>query len=271
MTSTSPSRPSDTDALLSFADRLADISGEVIMPYFREAIGVEDKVAREDFDPVTIADRNAEEAMRREIGTAYPDHGIIGEEFGNTPGDRYSWVLDPIDGTRSFISGIPLWGTLIGLLDGDRPVAGIMNQPFTGERFRGSANGAVLEHGGRSRTLSTRSTTALEEAHMLSTNPHMFRAGAEADAFHALRGRAQMTRYGSDCYGYCMLAAGHVDLVVESGLEAYDIVALIPVIEGAGGIVTTWSGASAASGGQIVAACNAELHQKALEVLSAGC
>ena len=257
-------------SLIAFADRLADASAEAILPHFRQNTAVDDKPGMGKFDPVTIADREAERVMRELIEAEHPDHGIVGEEFGNKPASSaYTWVLDPIDGTRAFIMGMPLWGTLIGTLEDGIPVAGTMNQPFTGERFVGSADRAVCRRGGEETILTTSDTCSLKDTMLASTSPEMFSEGAEMDAFERVSGACRMTRYGGDCYAYCMLAAGQLDLVVEAGLNSYDIVALIPIVEGAGGIVTTWDGGSAADGGQIVAAANAELHQYALDCLNA--
>lgn len=261
---------SQTAALIAFADRLADASAEAILPHFRQNTAVDDKPGMGKFDPVTIADREAERVMRELIEAERPDHGIVGEEFGNKPASSpHTWVLDPIDGTRAFIMGMPLWGTLIGALEDGVPVAGIMNQPFTGERFIGTADRAVCRRGGEETILATSKTSSLENTLLASTSPEMFSEGREVEAFERVSGKCRMTRYGGDCYAYCMLAAGQLDLVVEAGLNSYDIVALIPIVEGAGGVVTTWDGGSAAEGGQIVAAANADLHQYALDCLNA--
>lgn len=262
--------PPETAALIDLAHRMADASGEVILPYFRSGTGVEDKVNQAGFDPVTAADRDAETIMRAMVESAHPDHAFIGEEFGIRAGTSdLTWVVDPIDGTRSFIIGMPIWGTLIGLMNAGRPIIGLMNQPFTGERFVGGPDGAWYRRGGANIRLKTSTTTCIEDAHLGSTSPHLFAEGFERAAFECIRDGVRMARYGGDCYFYCMVAAGHLDLVVETGLNAYDIVGLIPIIEGAGGIVTTWDGGPATDGGRIVAAANPELHQKALDFLRA--
>ncbi len=255
-----------------FFDRLAQDSGEVILPFFRSHIGVEDKsipgTAR-SFDPVTEADRAAETVLRRLIGAAFPNHGIIGEEFGNqNPDAEYVWVLDPIDGTRSFISGVPMWGTLIGLMHHGVPAYGVMNQPFTRERFRGDGQAASMSHADTApRRLHTRACTTLEQATLLTTSPTLF-PERERALYQAIEADARLVRYGCDCYAYCMLASGHVDLVIESGLQPYDIVALIPIIEGAGGRITNWQGESAARGGNIVASGDPALHDQILARLN---
>jgi myo-inositol-1(or 4)-monophosphatase len=259
-----------TAALTDLAHRMADASAEVIMPYFRAGTGVEDKVGKVGFDPVTAADRDAETVMRAMVEEAHPDHTFIGEEFGTREGSSdFAWVVDPIDGTRSFIIGVPLWGTLIGVMRGGRPLVGLMNQPFTGERFVAGPDGAAYLRAGTSTPLRTSATTRIEDAHLGSTSPHLFADGFERGGFERIRDSVRMTRYGGDCYFYCMVAAGHLDLVVETGLNAYDIVGLIPMIEGGGGVVTTWDGRPATDGGRIVAAANPELHQKALDLLNA--
>ena len=258
------------DGLAAFAGRLADASRDVILPYFRQNVAIDDKAGEHEFDPVTVADRRAEEVMRSIIQADRPHHGIVGEEFGVTSGNSpYTWVLDPIDGTRAFIMGMPLWGTLIGLLQDARPIVGIMDQPFTGERFVGTADRALYFRGNDRQTMSTRATERLEDALLASTSPDMFTDSEDMDRFSAVSGACRMTRYGGDCYAYCMLASGHADLVVEAGLKSYDIVALIPIVEGAGGVVTTWDGGDAAEGGRIVASANPALHQKALDCLNA--
>ena len=267
----------------SFVDRLANASGEAILPFFRTAMEVEDKgngdPGLRGFDPVTEADRAAETIMRRMIRDTFPRHGIVGEEFGShAPDAEYVWVLDPIDGTRSFVSGIPLWGTLIGLTHKGVPAYGMMHQPFTRERFRGDGRvawwqgGAPRETaqrgkpGSSERRLRTRKCNSLAEATLMTTAPAMF-SPAERIKYDRIEAATRLYRYGADCYAYCMLAAGHVDLVIESGLKPYDIVALIPIIEGAGGVVTSWDGGSPAQGGAIVACGDKALHGTVLQLL----
>lgn len=256
---------------LEFAHRLADISGEVALPYFRKSIAVRNKAATTGFDPVTAADRAAERAIRKAIKARYPEHGIVGEEFAQVAGaGDLNWIIDPIDGTRAFITGMPLWGTLIGLQGAGEPVLGLMNQPFTGERFWGAGGKAYSSiRGDAPRRLKTRPCTSLAEAVLTTTHPDMFSKAGELDAFERLKAQVRMTRFGGDCYGYCLLAAGFIDLVVESGLKSYDVVALVPIIEGAGGRITTWQGRPAADGGRIVAAGDARVHKEALAVLRA--
>lgn len=254
---------------LDFAHTLADISAAAILPHFRRRLTVANKALDTAFDPVTVADRAAEKAMRDAIEARFPDHGILGEEFPERiAAGLCRWVLDPIDGTRAFIMGSPMWGTLLGLTEGGQPRLGLMNQPFTGERFWSAEKRAHMrEPGGRVRKLSTRPCASLGAAVLTTTHPDLFASRGDAAAFRRLRERVRMTRFGGDCYGYCLLAAGFVDLVVEVGLKAYDVVPLIPIIEGAGGRVTTWEGAPATQGGRIVAAGDPRLHGEAMKVL----
>jgi histidinol phosphatase-like enzyme (inositol monophosphatase family) len=251
----------------AFVDRLATVAGEAVMPFFRSSIGVENKGGR-SFDPVTAADHAGEAAMRQMIKATFPSHGIIGEEFGNEAETAdYVWVLDPIDGTRGFITGLPTWGTLIGLLKNGAPVYGLMSQPFVKERFLGDGGSARYRGPLGERKLRIRPCARLEDAIMSSTSPRLF-AGKELKAFEAIEAVARTTRYGGDCYAYCMLAAGQIDLVVETDLKPYDIVALIPIIEGAGGVITDWEGGPAAKGGRVVAAGDRRVHAAALEYLA---
>ena len=235
--------PDQIEILTRFAGRLADASGAVILPYFRTEMPVDDKAdlwgGAKGYDPVTEADRNAEAAIRALIEAEYPGHGILGEEHGEKKGtEPFTWVLDPIDGTRAFITGLPLWGTLIALNDGTKPVVGVMDQPFTKERYIGNPAGAFLD----GRRLKTRACPSLAHARLMTTSPHLFRTEEDRAAFERVAAKAQLVRYGGDCYAYAMIAAGQVDVVVETGLEAYDIQALIPIVEGAGGRVTSWEG-----------------------------
>lgn len=216
------------------------------------------------FDPVTIADKAAERIMREMILGRYPDHGILGEEdapVASTSG--LTWVLDPIDGTRAFITGLPLWGTLIALNDGFRPVMGMMYQPFTEERFVGMQEGSWCND----LPLKTRRCADLSSARIMCTSPQMFGLPEQRSAFDDIASGAQMVRYGGDCYAYCMLAAGLVDVVIEAGLQAYDVQALIPIIEGAGGVMTGWDGEDPQNGGAVIACGDPKLHRQLLERL----
>lgn len=256
--------------LLDGAHAMADASGPIILRHFRKRMEVENKLADGGFDPVTAADRGAEKAILKVLAQRFPEHGLIGEEYGVTRGDaRYRWVVDPIDGTRSFILGSPMWGTLVGLLDGAAPVLGLMDQPYTGERFWSGETASFLRSvGGKVKKLATRACPRLEDAIVATTHPDLFAAGKEAKAFQRVKQAARMTRYGGDCYSYGLLAAGFVDVVIEAGLKGYDIVALIPIIERAGGRVTTWDGRPATDGGRILACGDPDLHARLLEVLA---
>lgn len=257
-------------SLIDFAHDLADLAGQAILPHFRKAIAVENKAGAGNFDPVTIADRAAERVISRSLAERWPDHGVIGEEFGKRTGSsRYRWVIDPIDGTKGFILGLPTWGTLIGLIDGEAPLLGVMSQPFTRERFWSAQKASYLRVGdGKPKRIRTRACTDLAAAMLSTTHPDLFAAGAEAEAFQRMKRATRMTRYGGDCYAYCLLAAGHIDVVVEAGLKPHDIVALIAIIERAGGCVTTWAGGAATEGGRIVASGDPRLHEKAMRVLA---
>jgi myo-inositol-1(or 4)-monophosphatase len=250
-----------------FVHDLASHSGEAILPFFRGHLPADNKLGKGGFDPVTEADRAAEMVIRRMIRQTFPAHGVVGEEFGaDQPDAEYVWVVDPIDGTRAFISGLPVWGTLIGLMRGGRPAFGMMHQPFTRERFFGDGEQSTYRGPDGERRLITRACAELTDATVMTTSPRIFEA-ADRKAYDRVESVARMARYGCDCYAYCMLAAGHVDLVIEAGLQPYDIVALIPIIEGAGGVITTWEGEPASKGGRIVAAGDARVHAAALNLL----
>lgn len=228
----------DLAPLIRAAEAAADVAGAVIRPFFRAGIGADMKT---DASPVTIADRTAEQAMRAVLSERCPGHGILGEEFGLQNADaRLRWVLDPIDGTRAFITGRPTFGTLIALLDGDTPIIGIIDQPVTGERWVGAAGRTTTFTGPMGGRVGARACSAMSAAELSSTTPHMFdEATARWDALRAATGR---TYYGGDCYSYGLLALGQIDIVVEAGNKVWDWAALVPVVEGAGGRVTDWAG-----------------------------
>ena len=254
----------DVDTLLAFAQHLADAAGEVIRPYFRKPLAVHDKP---DLSPVTAADRTAEAAMRRLIETRFPEHGMLGEEFGREREHaELLWVLDPIDGTKSFISGVPLFGTLIALTHEGRPILGIIDQPISRERWVGA--------GGRPTTLNgaairSRPCPLLSAATLFATTPDMF-AGEDAAAFARVSAAVKLVRFGADCYAYGLLATGFVDLVLEASLKPYDFCAMVPVVEGAGGVATDWRGADLdlASDGRILVAGDRRAHEAALTLLA---
>jgi myo-inositol-1(or 4)-monophosphatase len=250
----------------SFVDQLAAVAGETILPFFRTDLEIENKKP-EGFDPVTAADRAAEAAMRKAIQAAFPEHGILGEEYGADRTDaEYVWVLDPIDGTKSFISGMVAWGTLIGLMRMGEPVFGMMHQPFTREHFSGDGAAARYRGPGGNRDLRVRECAGLSDAILFTTSPRLMN-GADRAQFGRVEEAVKLSRYGGDCYAYCMLAAGQIDLVIETELKAHDVVPLMPIIAGAGGIVTTWEGGPAQGGGRIVAAGDKRVHRAAMEML----
>jgi histidinol-phosphatase len=265
--------PSDLishDALVSFTHELADASALAIAPYFRSDLTVTEKGSGDHFDPVTEGDRAAEAIIRSEIQKKYPDHAILGEEHGTTTGSvPYRWVIDPIDGTRAFILGLPTWGTLIGLELNGEPIIGLMNQPYTRDRFWSDGRASYFRSGGLpAREIKTRPSVTLSNAQMACTHPDMFDAGFEANAYAAITANARSCRLGTDCFGYALLAAGLIDLVVEAKLQPYDVVALIPIVQNAGGVITTWDGGDAQHGGRIVAAANANLHAEVLDIIA---
>jgi histidinol phosphatase-like enzyme (inositol monophosphatase family) len=254
---------------MDVAHALADAARAAILPYFRQAGLSADNKLEGGFDPVTVADRAAEQAMRAVLREHRPEDGIWGEEFGRQPGTSgREWVLDPIDGTRGFIAGTPTWGVLIAMAGEGGPVLGVIDQPYIGERFSGEAGRARLTGPMGEQDIRVRAARGLEEAIVFTTFPEV---GAEADrrGFEAVARRARLTRYGMDCYAYALLAAGQIDLVIEAGLNAYDIQAPIALIEAAGGIVTDWQGGPAHEGGHAVAASCPELHETALALIAA--
>ena len=253
---------------LATAHALADRAAAVILPHFRTGCAVDHK-GGDLFDPVTKADRDAETAIRAGLAEAYPSHGILGEEFGALRTDaEYCWVIDPIDGTRAFILGLPLWGTLIGLTRGGSPLLGLMDQPFTHERFWSSETEAFFRHEDTIQPMHARPCASLGEALLATTSTDFFTTEEEHQRFATLSRAVRLRRFGGDCYNYCMLALGHIDLVVEAGLKPFDILPLIPIIERAGGVVTTWEGGDPRHGGRIVAAGDARIHKAAVKVLS---
>jgi len=255
---------------LEFALGAARAAGSAILPHFRVALSVGDKGGVDGYDPVTVADQHAEATIRAAIERTFPDHGIRGEEHGWRKGSsRYTWVIDPIDGTRSFILGQMHWATLIALHDGERVVVGVAHQPYVGESFVGTAGGAAQwRRDGQSRTLATRPCRSIADAVVACTDPRMFHTPAERAAFDRVADDARLTRWGGDCYAYCLLAMGLIDVVIEASLEAYDVQALIPVVEAAGGVISTWSGGSADEGGSIVACGDRRLHGEVLRRLA---
>ena len=251
----------------AFAVELAHEAATVTLPFFRGAYAEENKAGPGDFDPVTQADKEAEAAIRRLISARYPDHGVIGEEYGeDRPDAEHVWVLDPIDGTRAFISGLPLWTTLIALRTGGKPTVGVIAQPYLDEIFIGGPSGARLLRGETQMPLAVRSCEKLTDAVISTTDPDIFN-GAELGAWTQVRATARLARLGCDAYAYAMVAAGKMDLVAETSLKPWDWSALVPIIEAAGGQVVNWRGAAPDDNGQILAVGDARLIDQALVTL----
>jgi myo-inositol-1(or 4)-monophosphatase len=263
MSSQSP----DIAEISRVAHLMADAARTAILPHFR-AIGLAaDNKLEGGYDPVTEADRASERAMRAILAAERPDDAILGEEYGTSEGTSgLTWVLDPIDGTRAFVSGTPTWGVLIAVSDVQGPFYGIIDQPYIGERFEGRPDGASLTGPLGRRSLHTASPRDLSQAVVFTTYPEVGSA-QDGAGFHAVASQAKLTRYGMDCYAYALIASGQVDLVIEAGLAAYDIQAPIAVVQAAGGIVTDWQGNPAHAGGRALAAANPEIHAQALEIL----
>jgi histidinol phosphatase-like enzyme (inositol monophosphatase family) len=252
--------------LWPIAAAVADAARAETLPRFRTPLGIESK--RAGFDPVTEADRAAEAAMRRVIVERRPGDAIMGEEEADRAGTTgLTWILDPIDGTRGFISGTPVWGVLAALADAEGPRLGVIDQPFTGERWEGGAGRSRWSRGSVSRPLAVRGTVRLDEATLMTTYPEVG-TPEEGAAFRRVAERARLVRYGLDCYAYGLLALGQVDLVIEAGLQPYDIAAPIAVVRAAGGIVTDWQGGPAHGGGRVIAASTPDLHAAALALLN---
>lgn len=256
---------------MALLDTLADAARAVSLPWFRNGVTAENKLDQ-GFDPVTAADTAVEDAIRRLLAEHRPDDGIMGEEGEDKPSrSGRTWIIDPIDGTRAFLTGLPSWCVLIALADETGPLLSVIDQPFTGERFSGTrgvaGRTASLVRGGQRTALSTRKTATLATALGETTDAFLFK-GLEWDAFQSVRETARLVRYGLDAYGYAMVAAGGLDFVMESELKAWDVAALIPVVEGAGGVVTNWSGGPAHGGGQVLASAHPALHEEMLALLA---
>ena len=262
----------DLEQLKAFAERLADAARAETLPRFRAGAQVFNK-AGIWYDPVTDADREAERAQRRLITAIYPRHGVLGEEFGEHLPDAPSrWVLDPVDGTRAFVCGATSWATLIAFERNATPLIGVIDQPFTDERWIGDGANTIYKRGGDAVSGRMSGVKSLEKARLLTTDPRRaaYFTGDEAEAFERASDRAQLTRFGLDAYAYALLAIGEVDIVIEAGLKRHDFSALAPIVAGAGGVITNWRGApmGADERGQIIAAATPELHEEALSLLS---
>jgi len=259
---------SETADLIATAHALADAAREATLLHFRSpGLSAETKEA-ERFDPVTVADRLSEQRMRDILARRRPQDGILGEEFGRVAGTSgLTWVLDPIDGTRGYLSGTPTWGVLISVRDETGPIYGIIDQPYIRERFEGGLGRAEVNGPSGRAVLAVRPARPLSQAILFSTFPEVGTA-EEGAAFRRVAPKAKLVRYGTDCYAYALIAAGQIDLVIEAGLQAYDVQAPIAVIQAAGGIVTDWQGRPAHDGGQILAAASPALHAEALALLN---
>jgi histidinol phosphatase-like enzyme (inositol monophosphatase family) len=256
------------EKLIAFANRLADASGAVIRPYFRQRIEVVHKPGRAPFDPVTEADKGGERAIRAIIERERPDDGILGEEYGEKPGKNgLRWVLDPVDGTRAFITGRHEWGSLIALEDNEAPVLGILDQPVLGERFIGANGRSLLIEGEKRTPLKTRECTGIKDAILCATDPSSYLSSDQQAAFQRVRAVARMTRFGGDCYLFAALALGFVDIVIEANFNRWDIAALIPLVEGAGGTITSWDGGDCRDGKSILACGDRRVHEEAIKLL----
>lgn len=268
-----PAVPVDDElqaALLVTANAALDAAAAITLPRFRQPLMVANKLAAEQrFDPVTEADRGAEAAIRQVVLERFPEHAFLGEESGQREvANALTWVVDPIDGTRAFITGSPLWGTLVSVYDGEKVVLGVLDQPFLAERLIGLPDGTTMHDRQGSRTLRSREEARLADARLQTTSPDLFATPESHSLFTRLSSRVELTRFGGDCYSYALLAMGYVDVVFECGLKPYDIQALIPIVEGAGGCLSNWQGGSAAHGGQVVATANPALHEQVLQCLA---
>jgi myo-inositol-1(or 4)-monophosphatase len=259
----------EADAIRVAGHAVADAARAAVLPYFRTAgLGADNKMSDGSFDPVTEADRAAETVMRSVLADLRPDDGILGEEYGAQAGrSGLTWVLDPIDGTRAFLSGAPTWGSLIALSDETGPIYGIIDQPYIGERFEGGLGRAALAGPRGTMPLRVRGDRPLAHSILFTTFPEVGTPDEQA-GFAEVTRCVKLIRYGLDCYAYAMLAAGQIDLVIEAGLHAYDVGAPIAVIEAAGGIVTDWQGRPAHGGGRVLAAAGRQQHKAALAILS---
>lgn len=261
-------RTPDWTELTRFAVILANASAAEIMPFFRQNTAVDTKGGH-GWDPVTEGDRAGERIIRRMIEERYPDHGIHGEEYGVKEGNSpFTWVLDPVDGTRSFVCGMPTWATLIGLSYEGRPTVGLMNQPVVGDMFYGNPDGAWHDYRGNLQAIRTRTGIPLARASVGTTAPELYRSEQNQSAFQRLRQKAQLTRYGGDAYFFCMMASGHIDIAMDCGLQPYDIAPLLPIVTGSGGFAAEWTGGDPARGGNIITAGSRSLLDEALAIMA---
>lgn len=268
----------NTDELFSFVYGAVQSAGEESLKYFRTGLSVDNKAMPGKFDPVTEADKAVERCLRELIEQRFPEHAILGEEYqprAAAAGNEFRWLIDPIDGTRSFISGVPAWGVLLALLYKGEPVLGVMHQPYLKETFVGMLTQQAAqawffrEQLVLDQPLTVSTVESLEQATLFCTHPEIFEQIPGAfERFQAVADRCQLMRYGGDCYCYCLLAMGQIDLVIEADLQDHDILPLVPIVEAAGGVISNWAGEPVRSGGQIVAAATPALHRQALQVLN---
>lgn len=260
----------DWNDLTKFAVALAKASATEILSYFRQGIDVEAKEGPQ-WDPVTEADRAGERIMRQMIEERFPDHGIHGEEYGIKDGRAgITWILDPIDGTRSFVCGMPTWATLVGVMAEGQPIIGLMNQPFVCEMFYGNPEGAWHDYRGKKKPVRARRGVPLAKATIGTTAPELYRHTRDRAGFERLKATAQLTRYGGDAYFFALMAAGHIDIAMDAGLQPYDVAPLLPIISGSGGVFAEWAGGHAAAGGNIIAAGSEALLDEALAIMVGG-
>lgn len=259
----------ETQRFLDFAVEACCEAGDIAMKYFRSDMEVVNKSHSTDyFDPVTPADKEIEAFLRHKINDLFPEHSIVGEEGGLTSGEAsYTWYIDPIDGTRGFATGSPMWGILVGLMNGDDCVIGVMHQPFMQETYAGSKCGAFLLRENSRRGLQSSKVKHIADATMCCTHHLMFDSGQDMDIFHHLVNSCRFSRFGTDCYGYAQLSMGLMDFVFESNLATYDIIPLIPLVEGAGGVITDWQGGPVNQDGKVLASATPELHKEILDLI----
>lgn len=252
------------ESLRETAIAAATAGGQETLKWFRQPIGVVNKASGKGFDPVTAADKACERVIREYIQTRFPDHAIRGEEFDDVGSGEWTWLIDPIDGTRAFISGFVHWGVLLGLLHNDKPHLGVMVQPFLGEVFVGDGESANYVRDGKSIAMHTRETQNLDDATFATTDPRLFKKWGDERILERIESAVRLVRYGTDCYQYVMVALGQLDLVVENVLKPWDILPLVPIVRGAGGVITNWQGDDDLSEGQVIASANETLHREVL-------
>lgn len=255
------------ETLVEFAKKTVVQAGKVVLKGFRTRREFVDKSDGSDFDPVTASDRNGEKLIRDAIAKHWPQHGVLGEEFGYRQGNGLTWVMDPIDGTRAFVSGLLHWGVLLSLYDGRNVLLGAMYQPYVEELYWGTEKESHVLHGGQTRRLQTSDCIDISKAILSTTDPRLFQNSTESEAFRNVENKVRLCRYGGDCYQYGLVAMGFIDVVIENSLNPWDIQALIPIVRGAGGCITTWDGNDPCMGDRAVATSSERLHEQVLNAL----